>query len=87
MPGSAATCALDDGALVTPTSPSEKCELKVGELVMGKSWKPPLNMEVYSWKNQANHLLVGDLPATFEYRRVYGMGDITNQKRTYGFGI
>ena len=27
-----------------------------------------------------------DLPATFEYRRVYGMGDITNQKRTYGLG-
>lgn len=50
VPGSAATCALDDGALVTPTSPSEKCELKdldpedrceAGSSFEGKRWLEP----------------------------------------------
>lgn len=48
---------------------------EIHQLVMGKSWEPPLKMEVYSWKNQRKSSF-GGCSATFEYRRVYGMGHI-----------
>ena len=71
---------------------------EIHQLVMGKSWEndgkimenhsifPAINlvilkMEVYSWKNQRKSSF-GGCSATFEYRRVYGMGHImaSNQK-------